>query len=94
MYEKLHSYVTEFNEKDEEMVVQLIPNDKAEGFLREQIPLIDCPDKELEKIYYFRWWTYRKHLKKTEKGHIITEFLPDVCWGGTYNSINCPVGGF
>lgn len=90
MYNKLHSYINAFNETDDELCVQLVSNADAEAFLAEQIPLLDCPDKELEKIYYFRWWTFRKHIKETKKGHIITEFLPDVPWSGPYNSINCP----
>lgn len=90
MNKKLHSYITAFNSSDDELYAQLISNEDAESFLAEQIPLIDCPDQELEEIYYFRWWTFRKHIKETEKGHIITEFLPDVPWSGPYNSINCP----
>lgn len=90
MYKKLHSYITAFNNTDEECYIQLISNNEAESFLAEQIPLIDIPDKELEEIYYFRWWTFRKHIKETKNGHIITEFLPNVPWSGPYNSINCP----
>ena len=92
MLKKLYDYVEEFNNNDNEFFSQLIPNDKAFEFLSEQIPLIDIPDKELEKIYYFRWWTYRKHFKDTPDGHIITEFLPQVPWSGPHNSINCPAG--
>lgn len=47
-------------------------------------------DAELEKTYYFRWWTFRKHVKKTPAGYVITEFLPNVHWAGGYNTINCP----
>lgn len=90
MNSQLHTYIEQFNRNDEELYGQLIPNKDAEAFLLTQIPLIDCPDPELENIYYFRWWTYRKHIKATEKGHIITEFLPPVRWSGPYNSINCP----
>ena len=52
--------------------------------------MLDCPDSILEKTYYFRWWTFRKHIKETENGHVITEFLPPVKWAGPYNTINCP----
>lgn len=90
MYQKLQSYIDAFNKTDEELYTQLISNSQAESFMAEQIPLLDCPDQELEEIYYFRWWTFRKHIKETEKGHIITEFLPNVPWSGPYNSINCP----
>ena len=60
------------------------------NFLRDNIPLFECPDKELEQTYYFRWWTYRKHIKQTPDGFVITEFLPPVNWAGKYNTISCP----
>ncbi len=86
---RLAAYVESFNRTDEECYVQAIPNDAAYAFLSPRIPLLDCPDAELEKTYYFRWWTYRKHFKRTPFGHIVTEFLPPVPWAGPYNSINC-----
>lgn len=88
---KIHEYVTEFNSHDEELYVQEFPDSRAEYFLDKYIPVFDCPDKELEKTYYFRWWTFRKHIKFTNgTGYIITEFLPDVSWAGKFNSICCP----
>lgn len=84
--------IKEFNSIDEELYIQHYPNDKAEQFLKENIPYFSCPDKELEKTYYFRWWTFRKHIKRTPEGFVITEFLPDVPWAGKYNTINCPAG--
>ncbi|MFV0269261.1 MAG: MGH1-like glycoside hydrolase domain-containing protein [Draconibacterium sp.] len=85
-------YIQEFNKNDVELYTQYFPNDKAEEFLKNNIPYFNCPDKELEKTYYFRWWTFRKHIKNTEDGFVITEFLPDVSWAGKYNTINCPAG--
>lgn len=90
MLEKFQNYINSFNANDEELFPQKITNTRAADFLQEQIPMLDCPDPILEKTYYFRWWTYRKHIKETEVGHIITEFLPAVKWAGPYNSINCP----
>lgn len=90
MTEILHRYVEKFNSDDEEIYSQHVPNSAAEEFLSREIPLIECPDKELEEVYYFRWWTFRKHVRMTEAGPVITEFLPDVCWSGPYNTINCP----
>ena len=86
------SYITDFNKNDEELYVQYYPDNKAEEFLKENIPYFQCPDKELEKTYYFRWWTFRKHIKNTPDGFVITEFLPDVSWAGKYNTISCPAG--
>ena len=87
MISKLKTYVNKFNRDDEECYTQLIDNSKAFEFLKDNIPLIDIPDKLLEEIYYFRFWTLRKHLKDTSDGILITEFLPPVSWAGTHNTI-------
>lgn len=89
---KLQGYVDQFNRSDEENVAQAIDNAHAYDFLSTQIPLLECPDEDIERAYYFRWWTYRKHFKSTEHGHIVTEFLPPVPWAGPHNSINCAAG--
>ncbi len=91
-WDDFSKYITEFNEKDEELYIQHIPNNDAGGFLKDNIPYFHCPDKELEKTYYFRWWTFRKHIKNTPNGFVITEFLPDVSWAGKHNTISCPAG--
>ncbi len=85
-------YVESFNAGDEELYVQHIPNEKAWDFLKGNIPLFECPDKYFERTYYFRWWTFRKHIKSTPDGFVITEFLPKVGWSGKHNTINCPAG--
>lgn len=87
-----YHYIKAFNRLDNELYKQHIPNDRAWEFLSENIPVFDCPDKQLERTYYFRWWTFRKHIKNTADGYIITEFLPEVSWSGRHNSINCPAG--
>jgi hypothetical protein len=56
------------------------------------IPLVELSDETIQKIYYFRWHTYCKHLKMCPRGWIVTEFMPDVPWAGKYNSINCAAG--
>ena len=90
--EKLRHYVDEFNCNDQELYVQHVPNAKACEFLEKNVPLFECPDKEIEETYYFRWWSYRKHIKKTHDGFVVTEFLPPVGWGGKHNTICCPAG--
>jgi hypothetical protein len=90
--ESFRHYVDSFNRNDRELYVQHIPNAAAWDFLKNNIPLLECPDREIEETYYFRWWTYRKHIKQTPAGFIITEFLPPVGWSGKYNSINCAAG--
>ncbi len=85
-------YVETFNEHDEDLYPQHISNERAWEFIRANIPLFECPDKDFERTYYFRWWTYRKHIKHTTDGFVITEFLPKVGWSGKHNTINCPAG--
>jgi hypothetical protein len=89
--DSLKKHVEQFNADDEELYSN-IPNAKAFEFLAPNIPLLDCPDKDIERAYYFRWWTYRKHVKKTPVGFVITEFLPNVPWSAKYNTISCPAG--
>lgn len=86
------SYIRSFNADDEENVIQKIPNAQAEDWLLERIPRIAVPDAEIERTYYFRWWTYRKHIKDTPSGCVVTEFHPDVRWAGRYNTIPCALG--
>ncbi|MGB2808254.1 MAG: glycosyl hydrolase family 65 protein [Sedimentisphaerales bacterium] len=90
--ESFKHYVDTFNKNDEDLYVQHVPNQKAWEFLKANVPLFECPDKDLERTYYFRWWTYRKHIKLTPDGFVITEFLPKVGWSGKHNTINCPAG--
>ena len=85
-------YFEEFNKKDKELYPHYVPNRNAIAFLAKNIPLLDIPDSTLRKTYYFRWWTFRKHIKITPQGGLITEFLPDVDWAGEYNTISAPTG--
>ncbi len=82
-------YIDTFNANDDELYVQHVPNRQAWDFLKDNVPLFECPDAVVERTYYFRWWTYRKHLKQTPDGFVITEFLPPVPWAGKHNTINC-----
>jgi hypothetical protein len=43
--------------------------------LQKEIPLFECPDPEVEEMYYYRWWSFRKHLEQTGQGFVFTEFL-------------------
>jgi len=88
----LQAYVETFNKHDNELYTNAFPNKKAVEFLQGNIPLFDCPDEDIRRTYYFRWWTFRKHIKQTPEGWVITEFLPQVTWSGLHNTIDCPAG--
>jgi len=85
---KFEALIERFNADDEELYKNDIPNSEAWDFLQANVPFFECPDKELETTYWFRWWTYRKHLRKTPDGWVVTEFLPSVPWAGPHNTIN------
>ena len=87
--ESFRHYVDDFNKDDNELHQGYFPNATSWDFLKKNIPLLDCPDEEIQRTYYFRWWTYRKHIKQTPAGFVVDEFLPNVAWAGKYNSINC-----
>ncbi|MGP3929205.1 MGH1-like glycoside hydrolase domain-containing protein [Nonomuraea sp. KM88] len=40
------------------------------------IPFLDVPDQEIQDVYYYRWSTFKRHIRYTDSatGHIITEF--------------------
>jgi hypothetical protein len=90
--EAFKHYIESFNANDQEIYPGYITNGAAWNFIKNNIPLFECPDKDIETAYYFRWWTYRKHIKLTPDGFIITEFLPDVPWAGKDDSIDCATG--
>ena len=90
--ESFRHHVERFNNEDNELYANAFPNDRAWDFLKANIPLFECPDEEIERTYYFRFWTYRKHIKKTPDGWVVTEFLPNVPWSGKHNTICCPAG--
>ncbi len=90
--EKFRHYVERFNRLDRETVVQHVPNAAAWDWMVRNVPFFECPDKDIEETYYFRWWTYRKHIRQTPDGFVITEFLPNVSWAGKHNTISCAAG--
>jgi hypothetical protein len=88
----LRSHVQAFNGQDHTHFGQAISNEAAADWMARNVPLFACPDKGFEETYYFRWWTFRKHIKETADGFVITEFLPKVGWSGKHNTISCPAG--
>lgn len=89
---KLKKYTQYFNSLDSEDVKNYVSNEQAFDWLSSNIPLFECPDSAIEKIYYYRWWTFRKHLKETPAGFIFTEFITPVKHAGKYNGISCALG--
>ena len=87
----MRQHMERFSFDDDELYPHDIRNSSAYWWALSNIPRFDCPDKDLVRIYYFRWWTYRKHLRKMPEGWVVTEFMPDVPWAGKNNTISCPL---
>lgn len=85
-------YVEYFNTMEDENIKQAIPNDSAWGWMEKNIPLFECPQQNFEELFYFRWWTLRKHIKKTEQGYVFTEFLVQRNYADKYNMISSALG--
>ncbi len=85
-------YVDYFNTMEDENLKFVVPNDKAWSWMESNIPFFECPQQNFEEIYYFRWWSIRKHIINTPQGYGITEFLVDRTYADKYNLISCALG--
>ncbi len=91
-YDDFAHYADCFNTMEDENIVTTIPNAQASAWMRENIPLFDCPDEQMREMYYYRWWTLRKHIKRTPVGYGMTEFLVQRSYADRYNLIACAIG--
>lgn len=72
----LAKHVARFNAMEDEPVINLVPNADSEKWLAANIPLFECPDAEVEEMYFYRWWAMRKQLRKAPDGSFVfTEFI-------------------
>lgn len=58
------------------------------------IPFFECPDRDIQTTYYYRWELVTKHLTygSPNTGYVFTEFIDRPFWSGTYGAISCPAG--
>jgi hypothetical protein len=89
---RFQHYVEDFNRTFPEEVVNYIPDAQAFDWLSRNIPLFTCPDSAIEQLYYYRWWAWRKHIKETPAGFLVTEFLKPVKHAAEYNALSCALG--
>ena len=91
-YDDFAHYAEHFNTMEDENIVTTIPNAQSSEWMRKNIPLFDCPQENFREMYYYRWWTLRKHIKRTPVGYGMTEFLVDRSYADRYNLIACAIG--
>jgi hypothetical protein len=85
-------YVDYFNKMEDENIAQAIPNAQAWDWMKVNIPLFECPQQNFEEMWYYRWWTLRKHIKETPVGYAFTEFLVNRNYADKYNLIGSALG--
>ena len=78
--ERYRAYVESFHANDPEDVAGEIPNARAWEWMRANVPLFACPDADVERTYYFRWWTFRKHIKRTPEGCAFGHHVAEARW--------------
>lgn len=91
-HDTCNRYVAYFNRMETENIAQAIPNSHAADWMRSNIPYFECPQDNFEEIYYFRWWSLRKHIRQTPRGFAFTEFLVPRSYADQYNLISCALG--
>lgn len=85
-------YVDYFNQMEDENIIQAISNKESWDWMKENVPLFECPQANFEEMFYYRWWTLRKHIKETPEGMAMTEFLVERSYADKYNLIACAIG--
>jgi len=85
-------YIDSFNTMEDENWTNFVSNAESWTWLRANIPFFECPDSGVEQTYYFRWWSFRMHLRQTASGFVFTEFLLPVRHAGIDNTISCAAG--
>lgn len=90
--EAFRHYVEEFNSVPTPDVTSFIPDSQSWEWMKENIPSLACPDPDVERTWYYRWWAFRKHIRKTSEGFVITEFLRPVKHSTDHNAISCALG--
>ena len=76
-------YVQQFNAMEDENVTNCVSNADSWDWLQKEIPLFDCPDRDVTEMYYYRWWSFRKHLERTPDGFVFSEFLTRLAPGSS-----------
>lgn len=61
---------------------------------RDNIPFVDLPDQTIQSVYYYRWRTWKEHLRYTDtsNGWISTEFLDCCGYAAPYQAIDAAAG--
>ncbi len=90
--QSFHHYVTEF-QAQEQSVQEYAHEASAENsddpwqWILANIPWFESSDANFQQIYYFRWFSFQKHIVHTNRGDLLSEFLYKVKWAGYGNTV-------
>ena len=54
---------------------EVTPFENAFSSFEIGIPFLDCADKTIQQIYYFRWHIFCKHIRETPEGMLLQSFM-------------------
>jgi Ricin-type beta-trefoil lectin domain-like/Trypsin len=68
--------------------------DPDPGWFLNNIPFLECPDANIQAVYYYRWHTYKEHLVplRLTNGWLSTEFLSPPSYAAPSGGINAAAG--
>ncbi|WP_420594207.1 MGH1-like glycoside hydrolase domain-containing protein [Deinococcus sp.] len=67
----------------------LLSGQAGKQWFKDNVPMLEVPDGNIQKVYYYRWSVLQRQLKYTRPstGYIFTEFLNSVGYAGIYGGI-------
>jgi hypothetical protein len=83
--ERFHHYTETFQQQERMATGKSSPD--VWLWTRSNIPWFESSDTSFEEIYYFRWFSFQKHIVHTERGDLLNEFLFKVKWAGYGNTV-------
>lgn len=87
--EEFHHYTLQFVREEKEATGK----DAADPWpwMMANVPWFESSDPSFQEIYYFRWYSFQKHIVATPRGDVISEFIPRMKWAGYGNTVGVAV---
>ncbi|ADO74408.1 MGH1-like glycoside hydrolase domain-containing protein [Stigmatella aurantiaca] len=64
------------------------------AWYRKNIPFFEAPDREIQDVYYYRWYAFLQHLRYATPGvgYIVNEFVNAVWYSQKFDTISAAAG--
>ena len=72
----------------------LIAGFKEPGWYKANIPFLEVPDQQIQQTYYYRWRTWKEHVRESgpANGDILTEFFGAPGYSAPFGGIDAAAG--